>query len=274
MKYTHITLILTSTIALAACGGGSNGSDHTNPQQNNHHDAHNTDSQAHTNSDNSSSNNSSNNSNSSKHIYGDGLNDGRKDVYGGYISGKYRGGYIRVEDKDKPNPNTRREVLSAVTEDNIDTLIIDGKAFHLVNNGEEMIIGNELTHARYGYLRDKAEKVNYIFYHGAITTDMPVSGTANYQGQAIHFSPTHKGYKTNASFHVDFGKRTVSGVISGQDDPLVDIHAKIHGHTFTGEQDGIATDGMFFGSNGAELAGTYASSKQEGTGGIFGATKQ
>lgn len=101
---------------------------------------------------------------------------------------------------------------------------------------------------------------------------MPTSGKASYVGDAILLQAA--AYTTSTSkFNVDFGRKTISGLIGYVND--IPVSGKISGSSFSGEQDGIRMKGNFFGPKAAELGGVFSAEHDGGVyQGSFGAKKQ
>ena len=107
--------------------------------------------------------------------------------------------------------------------------------------------------------RDPAEHKHLHFVQGYATTDMPLSGSAVYEGS---------GHK----FWADFGEKTLKGDIGGE------FTAKITGNTFATDNsstpfspDMLEVKGGFYGPAAAEIAGVYYD--HEHSAGTFGAKK-
>ena len=106
---------------------------------------------------------------------------------------------------------------------------------------------------------DPAEHKHLHFVQGYATTDMPLSGSAVYEGS---------GHK----FWADFGEKTLKGDIGGE------FTAKITGNTFATDNsskpfspDMLEVKGGFYGPVAAEIAGVYYD--YERSVGTFGAKK-
>lgn len=107
--------------------------------------------------------------------------------------------------------------------------------------------------------RDPAEHKHLHFVQGYATKDMPLSGSAVYEGS---------GHK----FWADFGEKTLKGNIGGE------FTAKITGNTFATDNsskpfspDMLEVKGGFYGPAAAEIAGVYYD--HEHSAGTFGAKK-
>ena len=107
--------------------------------------------------------------------------------------------------------------------------------------------------------RDPAEHKHLHFVQGYATKDMPLSGSAVYEGS---------GHK----FWADFGEKTLKGDIGGE------FTAKITGNTFATDNsstpfspDMLEVKGGFYGPAAAEIAGVYYD--HEHSAGTFGAKK-
>ena len=103
-----------------------------------------------------------------------------------------------------------------------------------------------------------------LFYNGAPTQNMPVTGLASYKGDSIilsdDISDDSDAVAGQSSFDVDFGAKTLSGSITANNAPTINISANISGNSFEGTAkstkltDG-AVEGKFYGNNAVELGG-------------------
>ena len=103
-----------------------------------------------------------------------------------------------------------------------------------------------------------------LFYNGAPTQNMPVTGLASYKGDSIilsdDISDDSDAVAGQSSFDVDFGAKTLSGSITANNVPTINISANISGNSFEGTAkstkltDG-AVEGKFYGNNAVELGG-------------------
>ena len=103
-----------------------------------------------------------------------------------------------------------------------------------------------------------------LFYNGAPTQNMPVTGLASYKGDSIilsdDISDDSDAVAGQSSFDVDFGAKTLSGSITANNVPTINISANISGNSFEGTAkstkltDG-AVAGKFYGNNAVELGG-------------------
>ena len=103
-----------------------------------------------------------------------------------------------------------------------------------------------------------------LFYNGAPTQNMPVTGLASYKGDSIilsdDISDDSDAVAGQSSFDVDFGAKTLSGSITANNVPTINISANISGNSFEGTAkstkltDG-AVEGKFYGNNALELGG-------------------
>ena len=103
-----------------------------------------------------------------------------------------------------------------------------------------------------------------LFYNGAPTQNMPVTGLASYKGDSIilsdDISDDSDAVAGQSSFDVDFGAKTLSGSITANNIPTINISANISGNSFEGTAkstkltDG-AVEGKFYGNNAVELGG-------------------
>ena len=103
-----------------------------------------------------------------------------------------------------------------------------------------------------------------LFYNGIPTQNMPVTGLASYKGDSIILSDDigddSDAVAGQSSFDVDFGAKTLSGSITANNVPTINISANISGNSFEGTAkstkltDG-AVEGKFYGNNAVELGG-------------------
>ena len=103
-----------------------------------------------------------------------------------------------------------------------------------------------------------------LFYNGIPTQNMPVTGLASYKGDSIILSDDigddSDEVAGQSSFDVDFGAKTLSGSITANNVPTINISANISGNSFEGTAkstkltDG-AVEGKFYGNNAVELGG-------------------
>lgn len=142
---------------------------------------------------------------------------------------------------------------------------------------KSLISGAYLKHSRHGIYFDS--KYPILFAHGTPTADMP-SGTATYQGYSTQVtSDTYEkggGLVGSSAFNVDFGKKTITGSVSGAGLHTVNLSGTITGNTFSNgvtDLNRMQFNGGFYGPNAAELAGIYLDNGAE-VGGTFGATKK
>lgn len=103
-----------------------------------------------------------------------------------------------------------------------------------------------------------------LFYNGIPTQNMPVTGLASYKGDSIILSDDigddSDEVVGQSSFDVNFGAKTLSGSITANNAPTINISANISGNSFEGTAkstkltDG-AVEGKFYGNNALELGG-------------------
>ncbi|MDP8098721.1 transferrin-binding protein-like solute binding protein [Pasteurella atlantica] len=153
-----------------------------------------------------------------------------------------------------------------------------------------VISGLQYKYVRFGvhndYIPDpndlSNDDINYaqygIFVQGYVTTDMPKAGKVTYLGDAYGGSDTPLT-KGKVKIDVDFGKKMLKGKISDwqnyaflKDEKISHdmlFNAEIKGNKFKGKN----IEGGFFGYNAAEIAGIYDDRKID-EGAVFGAKKQ
>lgn len=163
---------------------------------------------------------------------------------------------------------------------NITQIVVSGQTFDLKDTGGLVYLGDDKLGVKYGTTAHsrfgvgwKADDANTIFYQGyqTLPKDMPKTGTAKYAGQAFHDCATCGDSEAKASFDVDFGKKTVAGVIE-HEKGKVNLGATISGSSFSGVANGVQTNGAFYGVDASELSGIYKETGGKFVG-AFGATK-
>lgn len=167
----------------------------------------------------------------------------------------------------------------------IKTLIINGHKFSLGAVGDYAGVDKRtynLNHVSYGLIDDYARsRMEYAYYQGNRTVDMPKSGVAKYEGglvvscndELVCRNEYHSG---KSSFVVDFGKKSLTGSLSALETTL-EIAGEIQGSAFSGDYQDTQISGAFFGDDAQEMAGVfYHENAEKGleAGGAFGATKQ
>ena len=119
----------------------------------------------------------------------------------------------------------------------------------------------------------RSTQTNKVFSMGQITTNMPITGTAVYNGLSLG-SRTGDVYDEGTSrFNVDFGAKTISGTVSNAT-YSADLRGTISGASFSGAHNGVNMSGNFYGPNAAELGGVYnGTSNGRSVVGSFGAKR-
>ena len=147
-------------------------------------------------------------------------------------------------------------------------------------DGVERIVGGVKNNIRWGFVRSDKLEYDYIVSLGKnATASMPVSGTATYEGKAIHvYADNGKVLNAatvgNATFQANFADKTLTGKITpNRNVGEVNLSATISGNTFKGSLDGASTKGGFYGKNADELTGTYVN-EQKYYLGAFGAERK
>ncbi|WP_066802145.1 Slam-dependent surface lipoprotein [Moraxella oblonga] len=194
------------------------------------------------------------------------------------ISGQH---WHAVHEDKKPSKFTLNN--SNVGED-ITKITVDGKIFDLQEVDKLTYVGDEnlgikygtTNHSRFGVAWQNSPNnagANVIFYQGyqTLPKDMPKTGTAKYVGQAFHDCANCKNSEAKSSFDVDFGKKTVAGVIEHKDSKI-NLGATISGSSFSGVANGVQTNGAFYGVDASELSGIYKATDGKFAG-AFGATQ-
>ena len=119
----------------------------------------------------------------------------------------------------------------------------------------------------------RATQTNDVFSMGQVTTNMPTTGTAVYNGLSLG-SRTGDVYGEGTSrFNVNFGAKTISGTVSNAA-YSADLRGTISGASFSGAHNGVNMSGNFYGPNAAELGGVYnGTSNGRSVVGSFGAKR-
>ena len=158
---------------------------------------------------------------------------------------------------------------------NINQLEVDGRKITLIYPGIyagnwQRINNTAVCCGKYANVRMGVSSSNgptekdILFYNGAPTQNMPVTGLASYKGDSIissdDISDDSDAVAGQSSFDVDFGAKTLSGSITANNVPTINISANISGNSFEGTAkstkltDG-AVEGKFYGNNAVELGG-------------------
>ena len=162
---------------------------------------------------------------------------------------------------------------------NINQLEVDGQKITLTNSGRsedsswqdlgdtDVCCGGKYENVRMGVsLSNGPAEDDILFYKGIPTQNMPVTGLASYKGDSIILSDDidddsdEDAVAGQSSFDVNFGAKTLSGSITANNVPTINISANISGNSFEGTAkstkltDG-AVEGKFYGNNAVELGG-------------------
>lgn len=160
---------------------------------------------------------------------------------------------------------------------NINQLEVDGQTITLTYPGIyagswQRINNTAVCCGKYANVRMGVSLTNgpteddILFYNGIPTQNMPVTGLASYKGDSIILSDDigddsdEDAVAGQSSFDVDFGAKTLSGSITANNAPTINISANISGNSFEGTAkstkltDG-AVEGKFYGNDAAELGG-------------------
>lgn len=158
---------------------------------------------------------------------------------------------------------------------NINQLEVDGQTITLTYPGiyagswqrinNTAVCCGKYANVRMGVsLSNGPTEKDILFYNGAPTQNMPVTGLASYKGDSIISSDDigddSDAVAAQSSFDVDFGAKTLSGSITANNVPTINISANISGNSFEGTAkstkltDG-AVEGKFYGNNAVELGG-------------------
>lgn len=158
---------------------------------------------------------------------------------------------------------------------NINQLEVDGQTITLTYPGIyagswQRINNTAVCCGKYANVRMGVSSSNgptekdILFYNGAPTQNMPVTGLASYKGDSIILSDDigddSDEVAGQSSFDVNFGAKTLSGSITANNAPTINISANISGNSFEGTAkstkltDG-AVEGKFYGNDATELGG-------------------
>ena len=153
--------------------------------------------------------------------------------------------------------------------------IIDGNTSINGKSYARFITSGSSYASKFGYVTENNQ--DYIFSHGAPTTNMPIAGRVEYDGDAIVGKAGGNITVGDADFIADFGQKTFHGRITtdGQSTfPFNPIHinAVINGNSFATTGGAVSSSGHFYGYNAAEVGGVFQDGGQ-GIVGSFGARK-
>lgn len=158
---------------------------------------------------------------------------------------------------------------------NINQLEVDGQTITLTYPGiyagswqrinNTAVCCGKYANVRMGVsLSNGPTEKDILFYNGIPTQNMPVTGLASYKGDSIILSDDigddSDEVVGQSSFDVNFGAKTLSGSITANNAPTINISANISGNSFEGTAkstkltDG-AVEGKFYGNNALELGG-------------------
>ena len=158
---------------------------------------------------------------------------------------------------------------------NINQLEVDGQTITLTYPGiyagswqrinNTAVCCGKYANVRMGVsLSNGPTEKDILFYNGIPTQNMPVTGLASYKGDSIILSDDigddSDEVACQSSFDVNFGAKTLSGSITANNAPTINISANISGNSFEGTAkstkltDG-AVEGKFYGNDATELGG-------------------
>lgn len=146
-------------------------------------------------------------------------------------------------------------------------------------------LGYKLGQSSFGYVQETVDSTPYLFSQGNISASVPVANTAKYEGNAIYFNQGNQDKLKNptglvilgvnpqseeekVTFTANFTNKVVRGDLAG----IVQLEGKIVDNGFSGELNGISTNGYFYGDNATELGGTYKNADGS-VSGAYGATR-
>ena len=161
-----------------------------------------------------------------------------------------------------------------------------GKFINLGPHDNKMIASDgSLSYSRFGayFGPDKSAaeiangarstQTNKVFSMGQVTTNMPTTGTAVYNGRSLGSSTGNVYGEGTSRFNVNFGAKTISGTVSNAT-YSADLRGTISGASFSGAHNGVNMSGNFYGPNAAELGGVYnGTSNGRSVVGSFGAKR-
>ena len=168
------------------------------------------------------------------------------------------------------NSNTLNEIQVGSRTVTIKLPGILARTFSILGTRNDRVTSSDgsLSYSRFGayFGADKTDaeiangsrstQTNKVFSMGQITTNMPTTGTAVYNGLSLG-SRTGDVYDGGTSrFNVDFGAKTISGTVSNAA-YSADLRGTISGASFSGAHNGVNMSGNFYGPNAAELGGVY-----------------
>ncbi|SUO94004.1 Slam-dependent surface lipoprotein [Suttonella ornithocola] len=249
MKYSQLTLLISTALFLTACGGGGSSdlSATSNVSNNNH--------------SNTSETNFNNNNSSGHKPANLATNHAIK---------------LSIQDAQV----TQLENVDNQSVD-LNQLIVDGQTIPLTYPGISAVSfisingsnvsGNHMSYARYGTVN--SANGPYIFSQGQVTPakEIPQTGIATYKGLSVYVSKEREASTGSSEFNVDFGQKTLTGNIHIKDITDIALNANIQGNTFKGKTvEGVETQGSFYGPKAAELSGVYSNANQK-ISGAYGA---
>ena len=207
----------------------------------------------------------------------------------------YHGTGYAVSSRSSINPRSAAQILNG---NSLDTVRIDGNRLPArqvgiytsgvprlrantpitvegVSYKNFLISGEHYQNSRFGYIT--RDNTDYIFSQGALTQNMPSTGIARYDGEAI-VGRNGQTDAADAKFIASFGSRSLSGrIIPLRDSKVafseVNFNASIDGNSFYNNGLSVGTNGNFYGDNARELGGVFYDNNQE-LRGSFGATRR
>ena len=153
-------------------------------------------------------------------------------------------------------------------------------AYNLLRKeGQTILSNNNLKSSAFGTYVDKLTGNQYFYAQGepTLTTQIPTTGTVEYQGGAVYKKDGDKNYSELSEMKAtaDFANKVIDISISQKNDfvPGMNFGGKITGNSFAGEVNGIKTQGGFFGENAQEMTGLFINEADQARG-AFGGIKQ
>lgn len=136
-----------------------------------------------------------------------------------------------------------------------------------------MISGSHVQHSFYGGAQFANDPVNYWFYRGEITPEVPQTGQAIYRGHALLSKHDVREAEIGSAYlAADFGAKTVNGHLQSAHHEVkfkADIVNGQDGITRLQGDKEVNIDGRFFGPKAREIGGRVQDYKQH-VEGVFG----
>lgn len=136
----------------------------------------------------------------------------------------------------------------------------------------------------FGAIENGPDEKSYLFYNGVVSSSVPTSGSATYNGQFIvngnnHAAFDEEDYVTGkAQFNVDFANKKLTGSMTAAELQPINVSATLSGTGFNGNATSsdfgskAELEGKFYGAGASELGGMFKAT-DDSWGGAFGAKK-